>query len=70
MGTAQGKCKIVTLKQLAHCVSTEMRRKFFESTMGYEIDEESVLKHLKRLCIKTQNRLVNLIEFGEMTQSL
>ena len=47
-----------TLKQLTHCVSSEIRRKLFESTMGCEVDEESILNHLKRLCIKTQNRLV------------
>ena len=57
------------IKQLTHCVDTEVRRKLFESNMGGEETEESILKHLKRLCVKSQNRLVNVVEFSEMTQS-
>ena len=37
--------------------------------MGGEETEESILKHLRRLCVKTQNRLVNVVEFGEMMQA-
>ena len=56
------------IKQLIHCVSSDVRRKVFESTMGAQESEETILKHLKRLCVKSQNRLVNIVEFGEIAQ--
>ena len=56
------------LKQLTHCVGADIRRKLFESNLGGVETEETILKHLKRLCVKSQNRLVNVVEFGEMMQ--
>ena len=56
------------IKQLIHCVSSDVRRKVFESTMGAQESEETILKHLKRLCVKSQNRLVNIVEFCEISQ--
>ena len=58
------------LKQLTYCVESDIRRKLFESSMGGEQNEASTLEHLKRLCVKTQNRLVNVVEFGELVQGL
>ena len=57
-----------TIKQLIHCVNSDIRRKVFESTMGVLDSEETILKHLKQLCVKSQNRLVNIVEFGELIQ--
>ena len=56
------------VKQLAHCVNSDIRRKLFESSMGREESEQNLLDHLKRLCVKTQNRLINIVEFGEIVQ--
>ena len=57
-----------TVKQLIHCVNSDIRRKVFESTMGALDSEDNILKHLKQLCVKSQNRLVNIVEFGELVQ--
>ena len=57
------------IKRLAHCVNSDIRRKLFESSMGREESEQTLLDQLKRLCVKTQNRLINVVEFGEIIQS-
>ena len=55
--------------QLRHCASVETQRKVFEGGCDRNAAEEDLLKALKKLCVRAQNRLVNIVEFGTILQS-
>ena len=47
----------------------ETQRKVFEGGCNRNAAEGDLLKALKKLCVRTQNRLVNIVEFGTILKS-
>ena len=54
--------------QLRHCATVEIQRRVFEGGCDRNTTEADLLAALKRLCVRTQNRLVNIVEFGTLQQ--
>ena len=57
-----------TVNQLWDCASKDLARRAYESGPNRDITENDLLSRLKRLSIKAQNKLVNIVEFLSLTQ--
>ena len=56
------------VNQLWDCASDDLSRRCFEAGPTADITEDELLKRLRKLSIKAQNKLVNIVEFLSMTQ--
>ena len=56
------------INQLWDCATEELARRCYESGPTKDITEDELLARMKRLSIKAQNKLVNIVEFLSMTQ--
>ena len=56
------------VNQLWDCASDDLARRCYEAGPSKEITEKDLLARMKRLAIKAQNKLVNIVEFLSMTQ--
>ena len=56
------------VNQLWDCANKELARRCYEAGNNKDITEDELLRRLKRLSIKAQNKLVNIVEFLSLTQ--
>ena len=56
------------VNQLWDCASDDLARRCYEAGPSKAITEKDLLARMKRLAIKAQNKLVNIVEFLSMTQ--
>ena len=56
------------VNQLWDCANKELARRCYEAGSNKDITEDELLRRLKRLSIKAQNKLVNIVEFLSLTQ--
>ena len=58
------------INQLWDCAGKDLARRAYESGPNRGITEEDLLSRLRRLSIKAQNKLVNIVEFLSLTQDV
>ena len=56
------------VNQLWDCASEDLARRCYEAGPSKDITEKDLLARMKKLAIKAQNKLVNIVEFLSMTQ--
>ena len=56
------------VNELWECCSSELGRRVYESGIQDKVSEADLLAAMKRLALKSQNRLVNVVEFLSMSQ--
>ena len=56
--------------QLCACASDGLARSCYDSGVSNNTEEEALLKAMKRLAIRAQNRMVNIVDFLSMGQDI